>query len=102
MAHRETKRKGGLTRRTPIADAKESGPSHLHAPDRPNATESGPSRLHAPQVSRAVESGPSRLLAPVGHQKPHEMRNLGVMRTRRDASVDTTESGPPRLVKYRP
>lgn len=69
--------------------------------DKPDTAETGPSRLHAPQKRLAVESGKSRLQTSV----PGHLRVGGHLvtstRPHPGAGLDTTESGPPRIVQYR-
>jgi hypothetical protein len=68
-----------------------------------DTTEAGPSRLYAPSKRHTVESGPSRLKtsSAFGFQPPGGVRTVASTRSHIGAGVDTTESGPPRLVQFR-
>jgi hypothetical protein len=86
-------------------DTAETGAPRLHAPQRPRAVESGTARLQTSVLGRlppAVESGTARLQNPVFSRPPvGGMRPVTSTRPHAGAGLDTTESGPPRLVLYR-
>jgi hypothetical protein len=66
-------------------------------------TEAGASRLYAPGKPREVEAGPSRVqpMPPQRQQFTAPPHSLSYSGPQVGTSVDTTEAGPARIVRYR-
>jgi hypothetical protein len=65
-------------------------------------TEAGPSRLYAPGKPREVEAGPSRVRsATPQRQQTGDSRELAHTGPQIGTSLDRTEAGPARIVRYR-
>jgi hypothetical protein len=75
-----------------------------HPANAPNidTTEKGPARLHAPGKPHEVESGSSRLHVSAGARPPaHKPSPVASIHALPARGLNTTESGPPRIERYR-
>jgi hypothetical protein len=78
--------------------------SVTHSTDKAtiDTTETGGSRLYAPGKPHEVESGPSRLQTSVLRSpRMGGTRKFGPTIPRLGTGIDTTESGPARIERYR-
>lgn len=83
-------------RATPNAKAKPAAMADV------DATEKGPPRLYAPGKPHEVEAGASRLVfMPAAQQQTTGVRSPSAGRYEASETVDATEGGPARIVRFR-
>jgi hypothetical protein len=89
MANQE-KRRSRQAARESVSDAEkvEAGPARLYAPGKPHEVESGPSRLR-PFVTGRLQTGAAHRVVVASQRAPER------------AASDSTESGPPRIGRFR-